>query len=101
MRPYFLCLLAEVCNETGHFDDGLSALTKALVTADEDEDRHHEAEIHRLKRELLLRRNDSNTAEAQSCYERAIAIARKQSARSLELRATTSLAGPARVSGPA
>jgi hypothetical protein len=39
---------------------------------------------------LLLRQNDSNTAEAQGCYERAIAIARKQSAKSWELRATTS-----------
>ena len=31
MRPYFLCLLAEACGETGHLDDGLSALTKALA----------------------------------------------------------------------
>ncbi len=38
------------------------------------------AEMHRLKGELLLRRNDSNLAEAQSCFERAIETARKQSA---------------------
>jgi predicted ATPase len=92
MRPYFLCLLAEACGETGHLDDGLSALTKALAAADEDEDRHHEAEIHRLKGELLLKQNDSNAAEAQNCYERAIEVARKQNAKSLELRATMSLA---------
>jgi class 3 adenylate cyclase/predicted ATPase len=91
MRPYFLCLLAEACGETGHLDDGLSALTKALAAADKDEDRHHEAEIHRLKGELLLKQNDSNTAEAKSCYARAIEIARRQSSKSLELRATTSL----------
>jgi len=41
---------------------------------------------------LLLRQDDSNTAEAQSSFERAIEIARKQSAKSPELRATTSLA---------
>jgi predicted ATPase len=67
-------------------------LTEALAAADEHEDRHHEAEIHRLKGELLLRQDGSNAAQAQSCFERAIEIARKQSAKSLELRATTSLA---------
>jgi predicted ATPase len=41
---------------------------------------------------LLLKQNGSNTAEAQNCFERAIEIARKQSAKSFELRATTSLA---------
>src|SRR6266851_10374094 len=45
-----------------------------------------------LKGELLLRRDDSNAAEAQICFERAIEIARKQSAKSWELRATMSLA---------
>ena len=48
--------------------------------------------MHRLKGELLLRQDDSNAAEAQSCFQRAIEIARKQSAKSLELRATMSLA---------
>jgi predicted ATPase len=52
----------------------------------------YETEIHRLKGELLLRQNDSNATEAQSCYERAIEIARRQNGKSLELRATTSLA---------
>jgi predicted ATPase len=52
----------------------------------------YEAEMHRLQGELLLRRKDSNAAEAQSCFQRAIAIARRQSAKSFELRATTSFA---------
>jgi len=67
-------------------------LTEALAAADKHEERAHEAEIYRVKGELLLRQDDSNTVEAQSCFERAIEIARKQSAKSLELRATTSLA---------
>jgi class 3 adenylate cyclase/predicted ATPase len=91
-RPYFLCLLAEACLETGRLDDGLSALTEALVFANKNEEREHEAEIHRLKGELLLKQNDSNVAQAPGCFERAIEIARKQSAKSLELRATMSLA---------
>jgi predicted ATPase len=48
--------------------------------------------MHRLKGELLLKQEDSNAAEAQSCFQRAVEIARKQSAKSWELRTTTSLA---------
>ena len=91
-RPHFLCLLAEACRGTGRIDDGLSALTEALAAADEHENRRHEAEMHRLKGELLLSRDDSNAAEAQHCFERAIEVARRQSAKSWELRATMSLA---------
>ena len=50
------------------------------------------AETHRLMGELLLKQDDFNVAEAQSRFERAVQIARKQSAKSFELRATTSLA---------
>jgi predicted ATPase len=78
--------------ETGHLDDGLRALTEVLAAAEEHENRSNEAEAHRLKGELLLGQNDSNVAEAQRCFERAIEVARRQSAKSWELRATTSLA---------
>jgi class 3 adenylate cyclase/predicted ATPase len=91
-RPHGLCMLADACRETGRLDEGLGALTEALAAADEYENHHCEAEIHRLKGELLLKQNDSNATEAQSCIQRAIEIARKQSAKSWELRATMSLA---------
>ena len=91
-RPENLSLLAEACMKTGRLNDGLSALTEALAAADDHENRYYEAETHRLKGELLLRQNNSNAAEAQNCFERAIEIARKQSAKSWELRATMSLA---------
>jgi predicted ATPase len=91
-RPQYLCLLAKECIETGRLDDGLGALAEALAAADEHENRNYEAETHRLKGELLLRQDDSNAAEAQSCFERAIEVARKQSAKSWELRARISLA---------
>jgi len=90
-RSFLLALLAEAYMEAGRLDDGLNALTEALAAADEGEE-CGEAELHRLKGELLLRQNDLNAAEAQSCFERALAIARKQSAKSWELRATISLA---------
>jgi predicted ATPase len=92
LLPHALCLLAEACGEAGRLDDGLSALTEAIAAADEHGIRQYEAEAHRLKGELLLRRDHSKAAEAQSCFQRAIEIARNQSAKSLELRATMSLA---------
>ena len=91
-RPYFLCLLAEACMETGRVDDGLAALTEALLAADQHGEREHEAQIRRLRGDLLLRQASSNAEEARKCFERAIQIARKQSAKLFELRATASLA---------
>jgi class 3 adenylate cyclase/predicted ATPase len=91
-RPYFLCLLAEAYLGTGRLADGLVIVKEAVVAAEEHEDRHFEAEIHRLKGELLLKQDDSNAAEAQRCFRKGIEIARRKSARSLELRATISLA---------
>jgi predicted ATPase len=78
--------------EAGRLDDGLDALTEALAAAEKRDIRHYEAETYRLKGELLLKQDNSDAPEAQSCFERAIDIARKQSAKSWELRATMSLA---------
>jgi predicted ATPase/class 3 adenylate cyclase len=91
-RRYFLRSLAEARGQMGCFDEGLSALTEVLSAVDKYEDRHHEAEVYRIKGELLLGRNGFSTEEAQNCFARAIEIAQKQSAKSWELRATTSLA---------
>jgi predicted ATPase len=92
LRPHALCLLAEAYGEADRAGDGLSNLMEALAAADEHEIRHYEPEMHRLKGELLLRQDRSKTAEALSCFRNAVEIARKQNAKSLELRATTSLA---------
>ena len=91
-RPHWLSLLAEACAESGRLNDGLSVLAEAQAFANETEARGYEAEIYRLKGELLLKQDNSNAAEAQGCFQRAIEIARNQSAKSWELRATTSLA---------
>jgi predicted ATPase len=84
-------LLAEAYGKVDRLDDGLSALTEAIAAADEHENRKYEAEAHRLKGEVLLKQDDSNAAEAQGCFQRAVKIAREQSAKSWELRATMSL----------
>lgn len=72
-RPRDLCVLAEACVDAGRLDDGLSALTEALASTGGSEIRFYEAEAHRLKGELLLK-------QSHSCFERAIEIARRQSA---------------------
>ena len=91
-RSYGLSMLAETCGQAGHVDEAITALDEALAVVRVNTEHWWEAEIYRLKGELLLRQDDANAAEAQSSFERAIEIARKQSAKSLELRATTSLA---------
>ena len=91
-RSTGLCQLAEAYIKAQRFDDALNALTEAFVAADKQDERYYDAEIYRLKGEVLLKNEESDIPEAQGCFERAIQIAREQSAKSLELRATTSLA---------
>jgi predicted ATPase/class 3 adenylate cyclase len=88
----YLALLAEACGRAGLVEEGLHSVAEALATVQKNGERWWETEIVRLRGELLLRQSGSNSAEAQSCFELAIQIARKQGARSLELRATMSLA---------
>ena len=91
-RSEFLYWLAEALCATGRLDEALDTLNNALGFAEDRENLWLEAEIYRLKGEFLLRRGNSNSAQAQACFEQGIEIARRQSAKSLELRATTSLA---------
>ncbi|HXM88676.1 MAG TPA: AAA family ATPase, partial [Candidatus Acidoferrum sp.] len=89
-----LCLatLADACLRAGRIEHGLKAIGDALDLVRRSGECFWEAEINRLRGELLLRQSDSNAAGARSCFERAIQLARKQDAKSLELRATASLA---------
>jgi tetratricopeptide (TPR) repeat protein len=85
--------LADGYREAGRYDAAIRTLDDALAAADKQEEHQFDAAIHRLRGELLiLRRNPSNASDAERCFELAIEIARKQSAKSLELRATISLA---------
>ena len=91
-RSYWLALLAEAHNVIGQPEAGLTVLAEALILVDSSGERFYEAELHRLKGELLLQQNSDNQAEAESCFQQAIAIAQNQQAKSWELRAATSLA---------
>jgi class 3 adenylate cyclase/predicted ATPase len=90
-RPMFGSMLAEACASVGQIDEALSAVDKVLPIA-QTEDRYYEAELNRLHGELLVMQDASNSPQAEKYFRTAIEIARRQSAKSWELRATTSLA---------
>jgi len=67
-------------------------LAEALAAVHKTGERFYEAELYRLQGELLLARSAHQTAEAEACFHQALDIARHQQAKSLELRASMSLA---------
>jgi class 3 adenylate cyclase/predicted ATPase len=108
LRPFYLALLAEACGKVGQIEEGLGVLAEALAVVDKTGECWWEAELYRLKGELTLQKfqvpsskfqveNPQSAfrnpqSEAEACFLKAIDTARKQQAKSLELRATMSLA---------
>jgi len=114
-RPYFLALLAEAYGQSGQIDNGLATAAEALDLVNTTGERFYEAEVPRIKGELLLtqkiKRQKSKgksqnskietaprsltpdpQGETEACFRKAIEIAQRQQAKSLELRAVMSLA---------
>jgi predicted ATPase len=116
-RSYHIALLAEACRREGQTEEGLTVLAEALAHVDRSGEHHHEAELHRLKGELTLQQESQKSKvkgqkakietspqplapntqatvvqEAEEGFLKAIEVARKQQAKSFELRATMSLA---------
>lgn len=89
-RPFFLALLAEAYGRAGQVEEGLSVLTEALAAVDKTGERVYEAELYRLKGELLQKQATAMGA-VEECFRHAVSVARQQSAKSLELRAVMSL----------
>jgi predicted ATPase len=118
--PLFLGAVAQGCGQGGQAEDGLRVIAEALAMVEKNEERWTEAELYRLKGTLTLqsqtslgqvsdksqtgqgRSEDTDPrpltpdpqaeADAEACFLNALAIARRQEAKSLELRAATSLA---------
>jgi predicted ATPase len=90
-RTCFLALLAEGYRGTGEVKEGLRVLAEALAAAHNRGEHYCEAELHRLTGELLLLQSADQHAEAEACFHQALAIARRQQAKSWELRAAMSL----------
>jgi tetratricopeptide (TPR) repeat protein len=91
-RPYWLALLAEAYGTMGQPEAGLTALAEALTLVDTTGERAQEPDLYRLKGALLLQQHTDNQAEAETCFQHAISLARSQQAKCFELRAATSLA---------
>jgi len=104
-RPYFLAILAEALQNLGRVDDGLAVVSEAIEAGSGNG--YYDAELYRLKGELTLKKHSASAraarpkrrgttpladADAEEHLRKAMAIARRQRAKSLELRATMSLA---------
>ena len=90
--PYYMSLLARAYRQAGRTEAGLQALEEAQVSIDARGEVWWEAEIQRLRGEILLSQPAENAGDAEACFERALHISRSQEAKSLELRAAMSLA---------
>jgi predicted ATPase len=89
--PYYLALLALAYAKAGRVEEGLAVQAEALDMVHKKRQRVNEPGLYVLKGWLLLARSGDNQAEAESCFRHAIDIARRQQAKSLELRAAMSL----------
>jgi len=87
----FLAMLAETYGDMEQREEGLTALDEALAMVERTGERFWEGELHRLKGTLLLARSAEPQAEAEACFRQALDVARRQHAKSLELRAAMSL----------
>jgi tetratricopeptide (TPR) repeat protein len=85
-------VLAETCGNHGRVEEGLDWVGKGLARAEQFGLRVGEAELHRVKGELLTIKDVGKTVEAESCFRTAIDVSRRQGAKLFELRATVSLA---------
>jgi predicted ATPase len=85
-------LMANVYAELGQFDDALRWLNEATAAVETTEERWWEAELHRTAGKIALMSSEPDAARAEAHFERALAVARAQQAKSLELRAAMSMA---------
>ena len=98
-QPLFLLVKTRSLARGGKTAEALETITTALRLASDMGSYWWEAELFRFKGEMLLAVAGTNAPEAQACFERALVIARQQSARSLELRTCMSRARLARSQG--
>jgi predicted ATPase len=109
LRPHFLALLADALGKARKIEEGLKVLDEAMATADANGEHYYDAEIYRLRGELLLQQTvnrvhaaavgksvvDADSlarTTAEHCFTESIAIAQRQNAKSLQLRAAMSAA---------
>ena len=90
--PVWLPLLARAYGELGQFDQAWSHIGEAITAVEATKEKWYEADVHRIAGEIALMSPERDAAKAEACFERALAIAREQQAKSWELRAAMSMA---------
>ena len=90
--PLWLSYLARAYAELGQFDDAWRCIGEAMTAVETTKERWCEAEVNRMAGEIALMSPEPDAAKAEAYFERALAVARKQQAKSWELRAAMSMA---------
>ena len=88
---WWLGLLTDSYARGGHAGEGLAVVAEALAFVAKTGEHLYEAELYRLKGELLLRQTSPDAIQAEACFQQALEVARHQQAKSWELRAALSL----------
>ena len=89
---WFLSYLARAYGELGQFDDAWRCIGEVMTAVQTTKERWYEADLHRIAGEIALKSPKPDAAKAEAYFERALAVARQQQAKSWELRAAMSLA---------
>jgi tetratricopeptide (TPR) repeat protein len=89
---FYLSCLARAYADLGQFDDAWRCIGEAMTAVETTKEKWCEADIHRIAGEIVLLSPELNAAKAEAYFERALAVARKQQAKSWELRAAMSMA---------
>ena len=92
MSSMSLSCLAMSYSDLGQFDDAWHCVDEVMTAMQTNKDVWYEAEANRIAGEISLKSPEPDAAKAEACFERALAVARQQQAKSWELRASISLA---------
>jgi predicted ATPase len=90
--PFYLPHLARAHGELGQFEEAWRCIGEAMTAVETTKEYWCEADIHRTAGELTLMSPEADAAKAEAYFERALAVAREQQAKSWELRAAMSMA---------
>jgi predicted ATPase len=92
LLPLYLLCLARAFGNIGRFDDAWRCIGEAMTTIETAKERWCEAEVHRIAGEIALKSPELNEAKAETYFDRSLAVARQQQAKSWELRAAMNMA---------
>ena len=79
-QSLFLALLGEAYGEDDQVEEGPRTVVEALSHAERTEEHWYEAELYRLRGELLLQQSPDNATEAEACFHKALEVSRRQKA---------------------